>query len=351
MAKDGRTEKATPKQRTEQRKKGSIAKSKELGVFLNLSAFAIVLIYFGEWFVHKVIYLLQFAFELIEGEVGPLEFFHEMAMEGGKVFLYMIFLGILFQVLNHFIQVGRLFSAKIIQPDLKKMNPLNYFKNLFSKKSIVEIIKALLIVCILGYVAYTVFSNRISEISGGVLLSWNYALSMFWGVFKEILLKTLLAFLVISLADFFYQRWEYEEQIKMKKEDVKQEQKDQNGNPEIKRRQRQAMLAMLKRDVKKKIGEGTLVLTNPTHYSVVIRYKRGEGGPKVIVKGVDHMALYIRELAKEHDIPMYEAPPLARELYRRVNEGEYIPAELHETLLEIMMLLVKTGQLDLNKMR
>jgi flagellar biosynthetic protein FlhB len=351
MAKDGRTEKATPKQRTEQRNKGSIAKSKELGVFFNLASFSIILIYFGEWFVHQIIDLLQFGLELVGGEVEPLEFFHEMTLKGGKIFFCMVLIGILFQFLNHFIQVGRLFSAKILQPDLKKMNPLNYFKNLFSKKSVVEIIKALLIVAILGYVAYAVFSNRISEISGGVLLSWNYSLSMFWDVFKEILLKTLLAFLVISIADFFYQRWEYEEQIKMKKEDVKQEQKDQNGNPEIKRRQRQAMLAMLKRDVKKKIGEGNFVLTNPTHYSIVIRYKRGEGGPKVIVKGVDHMALYIRELAKEHDIPMYEAPPLARELYRRVNEGEYIPTELHETLLEIMMLLVKTGQLDLNKMR
>jgi len=346
MAEDGRTEKATPRKRREEKLQGNLAKSKELGTFFSLFSFGIILMLFGEWFVDKVIHIHLLMIGLVKAETEPIDYFRTLGIETVKIFIYIAFLGLVFQFINQMIQVGFLFSPKIIKPDFKKINPANYFKNLKSPKTFVEIIKSLFIVVALGYVVYFVINDRMEEISGGMLLPWNESLLLLWDVFKEVLTKVLIALFFIGLLDFIYQKYEHEQRIKMKKHEVKDEHKQYEGNPEMKRRQRQAAIQMLRKEVNKKIPEATFILTNPTHYSVAIRYRRGEGPPKVLVKGVDHMALYMREIAKENNIPIYEAPPLAREIYKKVGEGEFIPQELFQAIIDILKVLIKSGKIN-----
>lgn len=344
---DGRTEKATPTKRKETREKGNVAKSKEMSNFFSLASFGIILMLFGEWFVQRVVKLQLLTIDLLELGLEPIEYFRKLAMEIGAIFLYIAFLVVLFQVVNYLIQVGFLFSPKIIKPDIKKMNPANYFKNLFSARSFVEILKAVCIVVILGFVVYFVFNDRMKEISGGVLLPWNESLQLFWSIFKGIFIKILIALFFIALFDFAFQRYDWEKKIRMKKQEIKDEHKNQEGNPETKRRQRQVAIQMLRNEVRTKVPEATVLITNPTHYSVAISFKKGEGPPKVLVKGIDHVALYMREIAKEHNVPIYEAPPLARELYKKVGENEYIPEEMYLAMIEILKVLINSGKIKI----
>lgn len=344
---DGRTEKATPKKRKESRQQGSVAKSKEMGNFFSLLSLGVVLMLFGEWFVDKILHFQLLVLQLVELRVEPLVFFKKLALEVLSVFLYMAFVIFIFQMINQMIQIGFLFSPKIIKPDPKKLNPANYFKNLFSARSFVEIIKALFVVIVLGFVVYSVLSDRVKEISGGMLLPWNDSLLLLWQVFKEIFMKILVALFFVGLLDFAFQRYDWEKKIRMKKQEVKDEHKNTEGNPETKRRQRQVAIQMLRNEVRTKVPESTVLITNPTHYSVAIYYKRGEGPPKVVAKGIDHIALYMREIAKEHDIPIYEAPPLARELYKKVGENEYIPQELYQAIIDILKVLIVAGKIKI----
>lgn len=342
---DGKTEKATPKRRKDTRKEGNVPKSKELGTFFSLLSFGITLMVFGEAFVEKMVKFISSMFNLIESGIDPIPFFKTISIELGWVFLYLAAIVLIFQFINQMIQVGILFSPKIVKPDIKKLNPKNYFKNIFSSKSIVEISKSIFIVVIMGFVLYVVLKSKTTEISGSTLQTWPNTLLMFWGYFKDVFLKMLLVLFFVGLLDFVYQRMHWEKQIKMKKQEVKDEHKQNEGNPEVKSRQRQMAMQMLKNDIRNRVPEATVIITNPTHYSVAIFYKKGEGPPKVLVKGIDHMALYMREIAKENRIPIYEAPPLARELYKRVNENEFIPQDLYQAMIEILKVLIQAGKI------
>lgn len=343
--KDGRTEKATPKRRKESRKDGNVPKSKEMGTFFSLLSFGITLIFFGEWFVSQIVTFQVEMLNMIELGLEPITYAKKLFLYLGKIFIYLAFLVLVFQFINQMLQVGLLFSPKIIKPDIKKLNPANYFKNLFSAKSLVEILKSIFIITVLIIVVYMVMKNWVVQISGGSLLPWTETLVLFWGIFKEVFIKILVALFFVAVLDFSFQKYDWEKRIRMKKQEIKDEHKENEGNPETKRRQRQAAMQMLSGRIRTEVPLGTVVITNPTHYSVVIRYKKGDGPPKVILKGIDHMALYIREVAKEHNVQIYEAPPLARELYKRVPEGEQIPQDLYQAMIDILKVLIQAGKI------
>lgn len=348
MAKDGRTEKATPRRRKERKEKGSLAKSKELTNFINLLGLVLLIVWFGEWIIKEVISFQRMAFDILEQEIELLDFIWILAKKMGQLILIIGFFGLIFVGINYVIQVKFLFSLKIIKPDFKRINPKNYFKNLFSRRTIVEIIKSLFIFSILSTVVFFELKGEVKQLSEMILIDWIATIKLLWDVFESVLMKILAVFGIIAILDFVYQKWEFEESIKMKKEEVKDEYKNTQGNPEVKQRQRQFMMQMLKQEVASKIPDSTVVVTNPTHYSVAIRYERDkDAAPVVTAKGIDHLALYIRQLAKEHNVPIYEAPPLARELYGRTEPDEFIPKELYEPVIMILIELSNEGKIDL----
>lgn len=340
MAKDGRTEKATPKKRQDARKKGDVAKSKEMGYFFSLLSFSVFMMAFGEWFVREIITLISYSFELMLMETDPLLYIRLLAVKASGIFIPVALLGYAFIMVNYFIQVRFLIAWETIVPDLKKLNPKKYFQNTFSRRTIVDLVKSFLILLILGYVVYFVFRGEIYQITNAILLPWELSIGLLWDIFKSVLIKVLIALLIISSLDLVYQKWEYEEKLKMKREDVKQDNKAQYGNPEVKLKQRQKMLTLLEKKAVQKLQEATFVTTNPTHYAVAVRYRPDEGNPVVVVKGIDNIALFIKEAAGKFDVPVVENPMLARELYNRVVEKEMVPEDLWQAVADILQKLL-----------
>lgn len=350
MAKnDGATEKATPQRRKKSREEGQVLKSKDVSTFFSLLAFSIVLIVFGPWFVKEMAIFQLMALDLIAQNVTINEFIKDLGYQIAKLFLPFVIIGLVFIAVDYLIQVRFLFSMKIIVPKLKRINPVSNFKSIFEfKKSSFQIVKSLAIVIALVWTVYSVLRGEILEISSSMFLNWKESIVLLWGVFVEILIKILIVLLIIGVVDWLFQRMQYENQIKMKKEEVKDERKQNDGSPEVKARQRQVMREILKRDITQKTPESDFLITNPTHYAIAIRYnKELDDVPRVIVKGVDELALYMKDIAKNNDIPIHEDPPFAREIYERVKEDEYIPQDLYVAIVKILKYLVSKKKIKI----
>lgn len=346
MAKDGRTEEATPRRRKEAREKGNVPQSKEMALFFNLIAFTLFVAFFGSWFVKSIMDLQREALDMVQAEMNLFAYAHWLANQTLKVLIPVAGLALAFIFLNYMMQVRFLFATKAVKPDIQKINPKNFFSNLFKRKTIVQILKQLILVTILGYIVYLVFFNRVDEIASSMRKPWIESLTIMWEIFKEVIYKILFAMLIIGLLDHYYQKWEHSEDLKMKKDEVKRDRKDTDGDPEVKFRQNQRRIAILKNQIHKTMKEEvTFIATNPTHYAVGIHFKPGKGNPKVMIKGIDHMALYMKEMAKKYDVPIYEDPPLARELYNRVVENEEIPDDMWAALALVIRKLMKEQQI------
>jgi flagellar biosynthesis protein FlhB len=348
MAKqDGATEKATPKKRQKAREDGNVPQSKELTLFFSLFVF-LILLFFGEWFVKELSLIFVYGLNLIQSEVQPLDY---MVMMGGRVLKLLLPIATLTLVamaVNYFVQVKFLFSLKAVAPKLTRLNPDNYRKKVFSRKTVIDTLRSFLVILVLGYVVYYVFRGDLRTLTGAMLLPWNQSLVLLWGIFKDVIIRIVCAFFVIATIDFVYQKWENEENLKMKKEDVKQENKEQNGSAEVKQKQREVMISVLKNEVMQKMPEATFTVTNPTHYAVAVRYKKGEGSPRVLVKGIDHLALFMKDISNEHNVPIVENPQLARELYQRCVENEDVPADMWTVVADVLHELLLTRQIKID---
>lgn len=348
MAKNGKTEAATPRRRSKAREEGSVLRSKELGVFVNVLSFACVALLLGNWFVYKCYMIIVHAFAIASNGGTPTEILKKVGVEAVVIMAVVFAVSLSFQLAAHMVQVGFLFSAKIILPKPKRLNPKNYFENLISRKNMVDMLRSIVLMLVLGFIGYLAISKDIVKIAGVTALPWQESLRILWGIFRGILMKMLLALFVIGAADYIYQKWEYEEKLKMTKDERRREQKDDDGDPKVKGKRRGMMIALLRRQIAQEIPKATFIAVNPTHYAVAIRYDRGSDPvPKVLAKGVDGLALFIKELAKEHGIPIVEDPPLARELYARVEEGKYIPKDMFISIITLLHYLRATKQIQM----
>lgn len=349
MAKNEGTEKATPQKIRKEREQGSVANSKEANHFLSLLALAIVVFLYAETLTKGMKQMIVLMLNMIGEKVEPTEFVVIGFGEMFKLLIPIFIIGTFFHIVNYVIQVNFLFSMKIIVPDFKRINPANYFKNLFSRKTVVELIKSFTLVILLGFSGYVVLKNKVGLIAESVWLPWESSLVEIFGLFKLTFGALLIVLGVFGAFDFVYQRWEYGQKIKMKKEDVTREAKDNDGDPRMKGRMKEFMYALLETDYAKTIPEADFIINNPTHISVAIRYKKGvDEVPVVVAKGEERIALYIRTLAKEHDIPMVENKPLARNIFFNVDVGSPIQEEMYEAVIEVMRYLIMTNEIENN---
>lgn len=352
MAKDGKTEKATPKRRQDSRKKGQVLKSKELNNFMSFCTLFIGVLFFGSNVITVFYKVMQTGLDQISLNATPTHLLKETLSEGLPLLLGTFCFYLASVLISTFAQSGFLFSVEAIKPNFKKMNPANYFKNVFDfKKSGFELLKNFLVFGIVMAVLYNVYINNKNTFQELLLTSWTESIFKFQDIFNEMLIKLGVVFLVVAIADYFFHKSQYEDSLKMKKQELKDEQKDQNGNPEIKYRQRQMFKRMLEKQIKKKIPDASVVIVNPTHYAVAIRYKthKGDQLPKVVVKGIDNVALYIKEQAREHNIPIVENIPLARKMYAEIKEEEYISEELFDVVGKIIRKLVDDKKIKIDR--
>ena len=238
------------------------------------------------------------------------------------------------------IQVGWKVTGKPLQPKFDKFNPINGFKRIFSKDSIFELVKSILKIFVIVYVAYTSIRGHAQDIFILYEIPLMQAIMLCGTVIINAGLKISLVYLVIGLADFIYQKYRFNEDMKMTKQEVKDEFKNTEGNPEIKGRQRQRMREASRRRMMQDVPKADVVITNPTHFAVAIKYDAETSkAPVVLAKGEDYLAQKIKEAAREHYIEIVENKPLARMLYANVDIGQEIPPELYQAVAEILAMV------------
>ncbi len=349
MAKDEKTEKATPRKKRLEREKGNIARSKEMATFLTLLSFALVIFIFGGKMAEDMVHLVLSMYNMImTGTSAP-----NLIVEGFKqvmtILIPVIIIGTVFHIANYVIQVRFLFSFKIMTPNFKKLvNFKGYFGELFTRKKVIEILRNFAMLILFVVIAYYVLKGKVELLAGSIWLPWQQTLLNIIDTYKLAFVSLLALLFFIAIVDIFYQKWEHEQKIKMKKQEVKDEAKNNEGNPEIKGKRKELMYALLQQDISRKVPEATVIINNPTHISVALRYKKGEDDlPIVIAKGEDQLALYIRKIAKENKVPMIENKPLARTLYFNVDINNPIQEDVFEAVAMVLRQLIEKNEIKL----
>ena len=234
------------------------------------------------------------------------------------------------------IQVGWVVSTKPMQPKLSKINPLNGFKRIFSKETLMELLKSILKLGIIGVIIYTSLKDRLNDIFLLYDLTLEQAIVMAGTLIIDIGIKISFVYLVLGLADYIYQKRKFSEDMKMTKQEVKDEYKNTEGDPQIKSKQRSKMMEVSRRRMMQDVPNADVVITNPTHLAIALKYDAEiKGAPIVVAKGEDYLAARIKEIAKENGVEVVENKPLARMLYQ-VDIGAEIPPELYQPVATIL---------------
>lgn len=354
FAKDGpggeKTEPATEKKLREAREDGKVAKSKELTSAFDLIVLFLVLKVFISFIGGGFLQVYEYTYKRIpnfvenfaaNGSVAEVTiFFQEIYWLMLKVAAPFLAFGFIITLLVSILQVGWKVSLKPLQPKGDKFNPINGFKRIISKDSVFELFKSILKIAVVVYVAYTSVKDEADNIFILYDIPLNQALVLCGSIVINAGLKISLVYLVIGLTDFIYQKFRFKEEMKMTKQEVKDEYKNTEGNPEIKGRQRQRMREASRRRMMQDVPKADVVITNPTHLAVAIKYDAEVSkAPIVLAKGEDYLAMKIREAAKDHHIEIVENKPLARMLYANVEIGEEIPPELYQAVAEILAMV------------
>ena len=224
-----------------------------------------------------------------------------------------------------------------MKPKFSKLNPLSGFKRIFSKDSLFELLKSIAKISLIIYVAYTAIRDHQNELFLVYDIPLLQVILLVGSIAIDAGLKISLVYLLVAIADWFYQKHKFKEDMKMTKQEVKDEYKNTEGNPEIKGRQRSRMREASQRRMMQSLPSADVVITNPTHYAVAIKYDASQySAPVVVAKGEDYLAMKIKEAAKEHQIEIVENKPLARMLYANVDVGEEVPPELYQAVAEVL---------------
>lgn len=340
-----RTEKATPKRRQKARDEGSVPRSPDfdaaillwgnLFLFLGLGSATVALM--GQ----QVAYFLGKALPGALAEGNRLPLLRDVLQILARIVLPFLGLNLLVALAAGFAQRGFSFSAKPLGPKFDRLNPAQGFKRIFSVRALVEMLKSVIKFSLLAAVAYGVLADRVPILLGTLRLPLGEALSLFQATLLILYRNVMLAMLVLALADFAWQRYSFEKSIRMTKQEVKDESKDAEGSPEVKRHQRSVMLTTARRRMLAQVPKATVVVTNPTHVAVALRYDERTAAPVCVAKGLDHLALNIRERAREAGVPILERPELARALYRSVDVDKPIPRELYQAVAQVLAFIYR----------
>lgn len=351
FAKDGpggeKTEAPTAKKLSDARKEGQTAKSKELVMAITLmTLFLLVKFYVGNLGQQMILcfskYYDQFSRVIRNSENGMRMQDCLLLVQTGvtdiitmAVPFYIV--AFVIGILANSLQQKWMVTTKPLQPKFDKLNPINGFKRLFSVKQLVEIGKQLLMLIVIISVVFMTIKDKLSIIYTFYNLSLYEVLKIVGDILVDLGIRISAIFLVIGIVDLFYQRWKFKEDMKMTKQEVKDEFKNQEGDPQVKSQIRRKMQEVSRRRMMSALPEADVVITNPTHFAVALKYEANVGrAPVVIAKGADYLAQDIKEKAKEYNIEIVENKPLARILYHNVDVGAEIPPELYQAVAEVL---------------
>ncbi len=344
MAEDSgqdKSEEPTEKRLTDARKKGQIPRSKELNTFMALMTAAIMLLFVGDSIAKGLARLMQQQFslsrEVIFDPASPIIYFEQVLMDGLLLIVPLVIPLVIVALITPMMLGGWNFTMESMAPKVSKMNPFSGLKRMFGVQGVVELLKAVVKIALVFFVAGALFNVKFDQYMGLSSLSLNGAVTKALDLimFGFLILSSTLI-LVVAI-DVPFQLWNTKRQLKMTKQEVKDESKEQEGNPEVKGKIRQKQMEMSQQRMMDDVPKADVIVTNPSHYAIALKYDpMGTGAPIVVAKGVDLIAAHIRNIALGADIPLIAAPPLARALFYSTEPGEEIPKGLFLSVAQVL---------------
>lgn len=357
FAKDGpggeKTEPATAKKLQDAREEGQVAKSREVGNAFGLIGLFLVLKVYAETVGMRFLETFGTVYNRIPevvkdaGARVPVvtftTFLNNMIISMLTIVLPVFLVGVVISFITEVVQVKWKITTKPLKPKFSRMNPISGFKKIFSAQALFELVKAIIKIFIILFVAYRTLEGDRDKLLLLYDIPFSEAIAYIGSVAINVGFTISITYLLIAFGDFVYQKHKFNEDMKMTKQEVKDEYKNIEGNPEIKGKQKQRMREASMRRMMSDLKEADVVITNPTHLAVALRYDpdRGDKAPVVVAKGEDFLAQKIKDQAKEYNIEIVENKPLARMLYANVDLGAQIPRELYQAVAEVLASLQK----------
>lgn len=344
---EGRTEDPTEHKIQKAREEGKVAKSPEVPstmvLLMTVVTIALIASFLFNGFAEMMTYFLSRTgqIDVLTDPTVTTSFYRYFL----RLVLPVAVVAFAGAVIGNILQVGFMFTTKTIKPDFSKVAPKfgKFFKRaLFSLEAVFNLGKTLLKVVVIGFIAYLNIRANLGELIMLIQFSFLQSFSLVTGIAFAILLESAIFLLAISVVDYFFQRRQHRESLKMSRQEIKEERKTYEGDPLVKNRMKQRMQELLSRNMIQRVEEADVVVTNPTHYAVAMEYRRETmDAPTVTAKGQDHLAQRIREAADEHDVPIIENKPLARALYAEVDIGDTIPERYYEAVVTVLKQVYK----------
>lgn len=334
-----KTEEPTAKKRADARKKGQVARSQEIN-----SAFVLLIGFFGLKLLWDSIYstiatYTTYVFSNLNQTVDTeniLRIFIGIVIILAKTaFPIMLFIMLIGLAINFF-QVGLNFNTESIEFKLDKLNPINGFGRIFSKRSLVELVKSFFKILVIGFFLYRFIHEQILAMPQFMFFDLTTSLALVAEIIFRMAFIVIGVIMVMAFMDYGYQKWQTTQDLKMSKQEVKDEMKQTEGDPQIKGKIRQKQRQMAMARMMKEVPKADVIITNPTHYAVALSYEQGMVAPSVIAKGQDLVAQRIKEIGREARVPIVENKPLARTLYAAVQVGDSVPQELYQAVAEVL---------------
>ena len=336
-----KTEKPSPKKISDARKKGQVAKSREIpSVFILIVSLA-VFYFSGSAMFMNIAEFMKYMFQNIsrnEFQSSSLySYFISVSIQFIKIIFPLMIAVFIAGILSHIIQFGFLFSGEALTPKLSKLDPLKGMKKIISLKALAELLKSLIKIVVISSVAYIILKSESNQFISLIEMSVDNIFSMMGLISLRISIYICSALSVLAILDYLFQRWQHEKDLRMTKQEVKEENKQREGDPIVKSRIRQLQMEMAQRRMMDDVPNADVVITNPTRLAIALKYDVGKTvAPKVLAKGSGFIAQKIREIATEKDIPIVEQKPLAQALYKTVEIGDIIPSNLYKAVTEIL---------------
>ena len=335
-----RTEEATQQRREEFRRRGQVAQTRELSSVLLLFCGVLILWLMARFLFQQVIEIFHSALgDDMVSAIRHGDYFTALREAGYRGFMIVFPMALLFWMvsfISSLVQVGFLYNEEALQIRWERLDPVSGFKKIFSLRAVVEGLKAILkVICILG-IAYLLLQNQVNLLPKMMSFSIQQTFVFLGELMIRLLSGVGLFMLVLAGVDYFYQRWDLEKEMRMTKQEVKEEVKSREGDPLIRARIKRVQREMATRRMMDEVPKADVVVTNPTHVAVALKYDDNMIAPTVVAKGAELIAAKIRDLARLHAIPIVENKPLARTMFKTLKVGQMIPKELYTAVAEVL---------------
>ena len=334
-----KTEEPTAKKRQDAAKKGQVGKSQELSTaFVLLIGFFVIKALWEQIYANiagYTIYIFGHLNQNVDVE-NVIQLFIGMGVILVKTAMPIMLAVMVVGLAVNFFQVGRNVSAEKIQPKFDNLNPINGVGRMFSKRSLVELVKSVLKIVVIGFFIYNYLKDEIFTMPQFIFYDLGTSLAKMSEIIFTLAFQVIGVIFVLAVLDFGYQKWQTTQDLKMTKQEVKDEFKQTEGDPQIKGKIRQKQRQMAMSRMMQEVPKADVIVTNPTHFAVALKYEKGMTAPVVVAKGADFVAQKIKSVGRENDVPLVENRPLARALYASTEVGDSVPRELYQSVAEVL---------------